>query len=597
MRASLHRVLFLILVSLSLGLTARHALAAEKIFLFPAGYIAAKDLPEDFRGRVRSIRFDRKDAFEGTVARSRLERWVYNLGNDIHVISRETTLRRRMLFAEGGEISKDLLAETERTLRAEEFLSDAMIAVGPVENGQCEILVMTYDQWTTVAAAGAKAEGLKGSDVFYGRWDRIWENDLYWFLGLFETNLAGTGTMVGGAIRHDPIRNGSELTFRNQNLTPLMLQVSAKAAWLSDGDSVEMRVNRPLLSRTDKYAYGLTYTSREISERLYFDANQLGDLPDSVAENQAGEPGLLRVYDRVATRELSASFLRSFGMDLKFNIGPAFTYRDRRNQGGLGEADTALLPFVPVPASALEPYERSDALLGVSLGLYRYGFRTSRNFRNLKWSESVETGWRLNTKASVNQAWLGADNSHFHLHQEALYSGFWSDLAYASAGAAWQSFLSPSGDPSFGQVDAWWEGSLRPHRKTASWATASWTHLYATPRSVQLPLGELNGLTGFPSFYFAGQARFLATAEQRYFPDFEWLTMVPAFAAFVNAGNTFPTYREFVPGDLHYSLGLGLRLGRSKSTQKSVQHINLTFPLADDFLTGPVFSILAKKTL
>lgn len=597
MRASFHRVLYSLLVCVSFGLTVRQARAAEKIFVFPAGYTAAKDLPGDFRAHVRSIRFDRKDAFEGTVARSRLERWVYNLGNDIHVISRETTLRRRLLFAKGGEVTADLLAETERTLRSEEFLSDAMIAVGPVENGQCEILVMTYDQWTTVAAAGAKAEGLKGSDLIYGRWDRILESDWYWFLGLFETNLAGTGTMVGGAIRRDPIRSGRELTFRNQNLTPLKLQVSANAAWLSDGDSVAMRVNRPLLSRTDKYAYGFTYTSREISERYYFDANGLGKLPDSVADTQAGQPGLLRVYDRVATRELSASFLRSFGTDLKFNIGPAFTYRDRWNIGGLGEADTALLPYVPVPPSALGPYERTDALLGVSLGLYKYGFRTSRNFRNLKWSESVEAGWRLTTKASVNQAWLGADNSHFHLQQEALYSGFWSDRAYLSAGAAWQSFLSPSAEPAFGQADAWLEGSLRQHRKTATWATASWTHLYATPRSVQLPLGELNGLTGFPSFYFAGQARFLATAEQRYFPDFEWLTMVPAFAAFMNAGNTFPGYREFDPGDLHYSVGLGLRLGRSKSTQKAVQHINITMPLGGDYLTSPVFSILAKKTL
>ena len=51
------------------------------------------------------------------------------------------------------------------------------------------------------------------------------------------------------------------------------------------------------------------------------------------------------------------------------------------------------------------------------------------------------------------------------------------------------------------------------------------------------------------------------------------------------------------PADLHWSLGLGLRLGRSKSTQKMVQHINLTFPLGDKYLSGPVVSVLAKKHL
>jgi hypothetical protein len=148
-----------------------------------------------------------------------------------------------------------------------------------------------------------------------------------------------------------------------------------------------------------------------------------------------------------------------------------------------------------------------------------------------------------------------------------------------------------------GQTDAWAEAALREHPLTATWVTAAWTSLFATPKSRQLSLGELNGLTGFPSYYYAGQARLLATVEQRLFPTFEWLTMVPSFAAFLNAGNTFATAEAFDPGDLHYSVGLGLRLGRSKSTQKVVQHINVTFPIGDDYLSGPVVSVLAKKHL
>jgi hypothetical protein len=114
---------------------------------------------------------------------------------------------------------------------------------------------------------------------------------------------------------------------------------------------------------------------------------------------------------------------------------------------------------------------------------------------------------------------------------------------------------------------------------------------------VQLPLGELNGLNGFPSYYFAGQARFLVSAEQRLFPEWEWVTMVPAFSAFVTAGNTFPAWRDFDPENLHWSAGLGLRLGRSKSTQKLVQHWNVNFPLGEPLLPGVVISVLANKSL
>jgi hypothetical protein len=579
------------------ALCARPLRAADRLYQAPPGYLTTKELPKDFRAVIRSIAFDRKDAFDGTVAHSDLERKLYRIGNRIHIESRESTLRRRLLFKEGGDATPDMLAETERVLRAEEFLSDAIIAVHPLDSGACEILVTTFDQWTTVPAAGLKAQNLQVADILLWRWRRIKDDEWYWVLGLSETNLLGTGTKVGAALMRDPIRETRSVTFTNNNLTSQKLQVSAYAAWLSDGDSVVMKINRPLLSRTDRYAYGLTLTTQENSEWLYFDANRLDDLPDSLAEDLAGEPQVLRLFKRVATQEIAASATRSFGTDLKFNIGPTFTFRDHYHRGGLGKADSALFPYEPIPSSAQAPEKRTDALAGAAMSLYRYGFRTTRNFRNLKWSESVETGWRLTAKAALNQTWMGAQDSDYRLSQEGLYTGFWNDRVFLNTGYTWQSYLSSEGDFADGQTDAWAEAALREHRLTASWLTASWTHLFASPRSRQLTLGELNGLTGFPSYYYAGQARFLATAEQRLFPEFEWLTMVPAFAAFVNAGNTFPSYRDFDAGDLHWSAGLGLRLGRSKSTTKAVQHISLAFPIGDDFLAGPTLSILAKKSL
>ncbi|MDB5102749.1 MAG: hypothetical protein JWP91_438 [Fibrobacteres bacterium] len=571
--------------------------AASRFFHAPAGHLTTAELPPDFRAVIRSIRFDRKDAFDGSVAHSDLERKVFRLGNRIHIESREATVRRRLLFREGDSIGKDLLSETERTLRAEEFLSDAIVTVKPLDGGACEVLVTTYDQWTTVLAAGARAQNLGAADLLLARWSRIKRDEWYWVLGAFETNLMGTGTKVGASISRDPVRSTRALTFTNNNLTSQQLQVSGYAAWLSDGDSVVFRINKPLLSRTDRYAYGLTLTSQENSERIYFDANALGRLPDPVAKDLAGAAQLVRVFDRVATQQVEASALRSFGKSLKFNLGPDFYYRDRYPNGGLGKADSAVLPYAALPSSALAPETRTDAVLGAVASLYQYGYRTSRNFRNLKWSESVETGWRLTTKAGINQEWLGAGDADFRLVQEGAYAGFWADRAYVNTAIAWQSFLSPSGDFADGQVDALGETALREHRLTATWLTASWTHLFATPRSGQLTLGELNGLTGYPSWYYAGQARFVASAEQRLFPEWEWLTMVPAFAAFVNAGNAFPSARDFDPADLHWSVGLGLRLGRSKSTTKAVQHISIALPLGDDFLTGPTLSILAKKTL
>jgi hypothetical protein len=583
---------------LSVLLSAAAPFAAQRFYQPPPGYKVAKELPADFRAVIRTITLDRRDAFDGSVSHSDTERKLFAFGNRIHIESRASTIGRRLLFREGGEATPDLLAETERVLRSEEFLSDAIITVLPLDSGKCDVMVATFDQWTTVLGAGLQVQDLKASDVFLGRWDRLAEDEWYWWLGLSETNLLGTGTRVAAALKHDPLRDTRSLAFTNNNLTSQRLQVLAHIAWLSDGDSLVLKVNRPLLSRTDRFAYGATLTSQENSEFYYFDANRLDELPDAVAEKVTEKPPqTLRVFDRVATQEIALTALASFGSHLKFNIGPTFTYRDHYHHGGLGETDSIAKPYIAIPASALAPEVRRDALAGAAVSLYEYAYRTARNFRNLKWSESVETGWRLTAKAAMNQEWLGVGDADFRLSQEAQYTGFWWDRAYLNTGATWQSFVSPQGDFTDGQTDLWGEAALLENRLTATWLTASWSHLFATPQSRQLTLGELNGLTGYPSYFYAGQARFLATAEQRLFPEWEWLTMVPAFAAFVNAGNTFPSYADFDAGDLHWSIGLGLRLGRSKSTQKVVQHLNVTFPLGDKYLSGPVVSVLAKKNL
>jgi hypothetical protein len=89
----------------------------------------------------------------------------------------------------------------------------------------------------------------------------------------------------------------------------------------------------------------------------------------------------------------------------------------------------------------------------------------------------------------------------------------------------------------------------------------------------------------------------LFQAEQRYFPGFEFGTLVPAFAIYTDAGNTFPAYDEVDLGDMHYSVGIGLRLGFSKTVQKLVYHFNLSQPIDEPRLKGPVFSLRVKQSL
>jgi hypothetical protein len=283
---------------------------------------------------------------------------------------------------------------------------------------------------------------------------------------------------------------------------------------------------------------------------------------------------------------------------VKVNAGPIFFFQDRYQKGGPGQPDSALATAAPLPASAAGPELGTDALLGGSVSVGQYAYRTARNFRNLKWNETVETGWRLTTRALLNQGWLGADNGELFLGHEAAYGGSWRDRWYASCSLSTSYFLDPgAGGFEDGRLDASFETQWKPIPLTASVLTGSWNNFFATPKSRQMTLGAFDGLAGYPSFYYSGQARLLLLGEQRLFPEFEVLTMVPAFTAFLAAGNTFPTYEAFDPADLHYSLGLGVKIGRSKSPTKSVQHVSVSWPLGEGGLPGLAVSIAAKRSL
>lgn len=564
-----------------LAASALAAAQSDRFFRLAEGFQRAKDLPDDFSATVRSIQLEIKDAFEGSAVHSEAEASVFEIGNKLHIESRPGTIRRRLLFREGDAVTKGLLVEAEKALRSEEFLADAIIEARKWEDGTAHLIVTTYDQWTTTLAF---------TPQFLGE-------HFYYQGGVVESNMLGTGQRVGFFLIRERDRDMSLVDYKHNALTPWRLRLGSHLAWLSDGYSTLFSLGKPLESRADRYAFALTWTAVELSESVFFDANQLDRLPDAVADDLAGR-GTLTIYrfNRVATHEVSLSATRSFGRRTKFNVSPSVDWKDRYNHGSTDSA-AGLNALVPPPLPSDRPEERYDVLGGATFSLYQYDYKTVQNYRNLKWSETLETGWRLSTKAAVNQAWLGARNSDFYLSHAAVFNDAWWDAVFLNSSASLRYFVSPEGEFDNGKASLAGEVQWKPHRLTSSTVSATYSNLFAAEGSQQLLLGEDAGLNGYPNAYYAGQALLLLEAEQRLFTGFEFGTVVPALAVFGNAGNTYPTYGDFDPGDLHYALGMGIRLGASKTVQKLVYHINLTQPVGEERLEGPVFSFRVKQGL
>ncbi|MBI3793895.1 MAG: hypothetical protein HY280_04090, partial [Nitrospinae bacterium] len=75
--------------------------------------------------------------------------WIGKLGDKIHIITRERTIRNELLFKEGEPYNARLIDETARNLRAKSYLTEVEITSfkGKAEN-TVDVVVTSRDQWT-----------------------------------------------------------------------------------------------------------------------------------------------------------------------------------------------------------------------------------------------------------------------------------------------------------------------------------------------------------------------------------------------------------------------------------------------------------------
>ena len=126
--------------------------------------------------RVEIVRHDIFEARDGGGVS-----WPYRLANRLHVRTRESVIRRELLFEEGDCLDPFLLAESERLLRGYGFLSRAEITALPRGDGIHDVIVDTQDDWSTRVDLRLRVdEGLRLEGV-----------------SLNEENLLGTGQRLG----------------------------------------------------------------------------------------------------------------------------------------------------------------------------------------------------------------------------------------------------------------------------------------------------------------------------------------------------------------------------------------------------------------
>jgi outer membrane protein assembly factor BamA len=465
--------------------------------------------------------------------------WLYRTANKLHIETRESTVRDQLLFKPGEPYRERLIEETERLLRENDYLYSAEIVPVAYRNGVVDLEVRTRDVWTlNPGFSYSRAGG---------------ENDVG--AQIEEKNLFGTGQQIGIAWGDDVDREAIRFDFYDPHFGDGFTQFGLMFADATDGETSALRLERPFFSLDTRRAGGARLFDGRLNQPRY----QLGD-------------------------EIGEFEHRSEHHELHFGLSDGLTGRwVRRYTAGVtyDHDKFALLPGVDPGGPLPEDRELLYPWVGVELIEDRYEERHNQD--QIGRTEDVLLGVRLGARLGYASDSLGSD-------RDAWVARFWAqDGVDLAPGHTVFGLLGASGRLEDGSlVNGLLEAEARYY-----WQTTEKSKFYldlsgAVARDLdaehQLLLGGDNGLRGYPLRYQAGTSRALLTLEQRYYTDwYPFHLFYVGAAAFFDVGRTWGTdVTGLESSGWLRDVGIGLRLGSSRSSFGNVIHIDLAFPLDGD---------------
>jgi outer membrane protein assembly factor BamA len=486
---------------------------------------------------VGEIFIDAQNVFDTTDPRE--DKALYRLANSLRIKTRDQVIRRQLLFHPGEVYSQQQVDESERILRSARYLYDASIRPVAYHDGVVDLIVTTRDVWTLSPGVSFGRHGGKNTSGFE----------------LEELNILGTGTSIAASHKSGVDRSSDALEYKDPHLAGTWASLDAKYSNNSDGSTRELTIDRPFYSLTTRSAFGASGIDDERVESLY----DRGHVVDEY-----------RNFKRKASAYGGWSAGLVDGWSRRWTVG--VSYDDER--------------FTAVPGSTrsvLIPDDRRLVYPWIGFELLQDAFVKERNRDQIGRTEDFQLG-------ATWSAMLGWADRSFGSDRDAL-------IFSTKAGRGFR-----VGDASTLLLDGALSGRLEQgaFRDTIIEAAARY-YVQQSKRALffasvegtvgrnpdldnQILLGGDNGLRGYPLRYQSGTAFSLLTLEQRYFTDwYPFRLFHIGGAAFFDVGRTWGR-TDLGQSNLGLlkDVGVGLRIGNSRSGLGNVIHVDLAFPLDGD---------------
>ncbi len=471
-------------------------------------------------------------------------RWAYDLANKLHVRTRKDVIRRELLFDVGDCYDPVVVEESERLLRAHDFIGRSDVYGIEQPDGHYHVVVDTEDEWSTQVELKFD---LSGEFEFEE-------------LNVREENLLGTGRTIEFFYESIEANRSYGLRYRSPQVFRSRWDMALAAGRTRAGTLLHAEVRYPFVGEAGEWAFRQWFRRED---RL-FDYI----LPWDVNVESCGDGSDCRVLVPIRRSGFHVAGLRRFGERGNLTVlGGGISYQELAYPGAesaislVREGDyqnrTPAPPALLDPALSLTERLRNFRVV-VLVGKRNIEWQQRRGLDSFRGDEDVRVGAEVEMAFARSLPGLGGDNDIYgtmDLYAAAgTPSGFYGARIRADARRDYET------DPrSYEMKDVFGEGEaflyLQPdflpgHTLVLRAAGAAGWHL-ETP--FQLTLGGERALRGWSEESLPGGRRVVFTAEDRWFIGWPF----PDVADF--GTSLFADVGRVWPGDTPYGIDSGWR--------------------------------------
>jgi len=507
-----------------------------------AGPPAAVPTPQQLEADgalIGEIRIVNGDVFDTSLPGE--NKSLFRLANKLHIETRPAVIRSQLLFKEGAVYSAALVRESERILRANQYLFDASITPVAYHDGVVDLEVRTRDVWTLKPGISFGRKGGKNESGFEFE----------------ESNLLGLGKEFELSYSKDVDRDSTLVRYSDPHLFSGWNRLKVAYSSNSDGKLRQFSLDRPFFSLQTPWSAGFGIGDWDRIDSRY----DLGEVVDKFRHSERNA----EVFGGWS-KPLAGTWVR------RFSVGAGY----RRDS----------FDFIADPASAkLLPEDRELVYPFVEVELLEDAFEERRNQDQIERTEDVYTGTSLKLRLGYAAKDFGSDRDAWLLWLQAATSfEFDPEKRHTLLLNAGGDTRIESGDLRNAQFGAQARYYWRFSERQLFYASVSGLVSDNMDAERQILLGGDNGLRGYPLRYQDGTSRALLTLEQRIYTKYYLFRLFNVGGAVFfdmgrtwgqgNAGGTSQGWLK--------DIGVGLRLGSSRSAFGNVIHIDLAMPLDGD---------------